>query len=172
MIYLNKPVNRKLVLLLFLCFISSLAFSQGSNKKTSPFASNGFLEVGGAGGFLSLNYDRRFSNANNGFGGRIGIGIGEGQPTHMFPDLVLTIPIAVNYLAGQGPHYFEIGAGVTIGTSEFGIINGKRQSLLFVPSLGYRYQKPIKGFMLRVVASPLIASGVDFWAGVSFGRRF
>jgi hypothetical protein len=146
--------------------ISLNTFSQTSH------ASNAFLELGGNGGFLSLNYDRRFSEGNNGFGGRIGLGLGGGEAGHSGIGAVPTLPIGVNYLLGKGQHHLEAGAGVTIGTSDFGFADDE-SSVYFVPSLGYRFQSHGRsGFLFRLTATPPIGSNTPFWAGLSFGVRF
>ncbi len=137
----------------------------------SPASPSVFLELGGNGGIASFNYDRRFSARNNGFGGRIGIGIADGRDGHIFPELVPTIPIGINYLTGTGAHHLEMGAGLTIGTSEFARY---QNSVYFVPSIGYRLQAPAKAFTFRAFVSPMMVElfNVQFSAGLSFGARF
>lgn len=162
---------RKLLVCVLL-FFSAPAFAQQKGA-TSPAASNLFLELGGNAGLFSLNYDRRFSNKNNGFGGRIGGGFAY-VSGHIFGNFIFTVPVAINYLTGSGPHHLEAGAGVTFGTEGFGHdYMSERKRVFFVPNLGYRYQPMTKRFTFRAVASPMFASGIsNFSGGISFGRRF
>ena len=133
-------MRRPLAFLLCFCILCSLiALSQNGQGTSSVRAANVFLEVGGNGGIASVNYDWRFSNRNNGLGARVGLGVVgvlggfSGSPT-------LSIPVAVNCLAGPGPHYLEIGAGITVGVSEYGHRDYEgRRPLFLVPSLGYHY---------------------------------
>jgi hypothetical protein len=159
-------MSKKFVFLIigfFFCLPS--AFSQSNSRNASAI----FLELGGNGGITSLNYDRRFQPGTGGFGGRIGIGIGEGRLGHIFPELVPTIPLAINYLTGEGSHHLEVGAGVTIATSE---LKRDPKSVFFVPSLGYRLQSPVRRFSFRAFVSPFIASKVNISGGLSFGICF
>jgi hypothetical protein len=152
----------------YFTFLSS-AYSQNSSQSAWSPTSAIFLELAGNGGIASLNYDRRFSGKHNGIGGRIGIGIGEGRLGHIFPELVPTIPLAINYLTGEGAHHLELGAGITIATSE---LNRDPKSVFFVPSVGYRLQSPVRRFSFRAFVSPFIASKVNVSGGLSFGTSF
>ncbi len=158
-----------------LCFTILLiqpVFSQEEvPKSSSANASNIFIELGGNGAGFSINYDSRFSRSQKGIGGRIGVGF---IPSLDFGFLgstpsILTIPIALNYLAGKAPHYLEAGAGATIGSIGR---NTKGTGVVFIPSIGYRYQPSYKGFTGRVVLSPLINNGVQLSWGISGGVKF
>src|SRR5476651_2025086 len=69
---------------------------------------NIFLEAGGPGLVLSLNYDTRFFNTRTGLGATAGIGFLSNKGSAL-----LTVPVQLNYLWGSYQHYFELGAGVT-----------------------------------------------------------
>lgn len=154
-------------LLAVLC--SSQAFSQPASASGASI----FLELGGNGGLLSVNYDQRFSEGTNGFGGRIGVGVGAGRSTNHagFPSAVLTIPIAINYLVGKGPHHLEGSAGVTLGTSDFSAYGDEESSVAFVPGLGYRYHPVHRRFTVRFMFTPFLSKETEYWAGLSFGIR-
>jgi hypothetical protein len=155
----------KLRFLSLAVLFSSLSIAQTG----SPNASNIFIELGGNGVDVSLNYDRRFAEGNNGFGARLGLGLADKTRSEM----VLTIPVSVNYLLGNGAHHLEAGAGVTFAIEKVDIGGSKSQSaIFFIPSLGYRLQPAHKGLTVRVFASPMIFSETMFWAGLSFGFRF
>lgn len=72
-----------------------------------------YLELGGAGLIYSFNYDFRFNNQRmDGWGMRVGAG-GYGRSSNEF---FFSLPMMVNKLYGRGPHYFEMGFGMTLFT--------------------------------------------------------
>lgn len=158
-----------------LCFFAATA--QEKLDDVSPSAAKDvFLELGGNGGFLSLNYDTRFSKSGKGLGARIGVGfIPPIDAFFVVTPTIITIPLGLNYLAGNGPHHLEIGAGITLATAKSDLFGDEENAFgaAFVPSLGYRYQPRHRGFTARVFASPFIGQGgATFFAGVSGGIRF
>lgn len=167
----------KLLLLAFLLMDSLCSFSQQDTiKPPSLSAPNIFLELGGNGIFLSINYDRRFSKKQNGLGYRLGVGL---IPSLDFgiagTSTILVIPFGLNYLAGKGSHYFEAGAGGTFvsGNAEILGDDSKGSGIAFVPSLGYRYQPQIRGFTGRAAITPFITGeGTVILVGISGGIRF
>jgi hypothetical protein len=144
-----------------------------------------FLEVGGNGLGISVNYDARFAKVEKGLGFRAGIGffpgvrIGGDNSTLFAWPTILSIPIGLNYLIGKAPNYFEAGLGATyfyakghftfffLGTDE------TLSTFVFIPSAGYRFAKPGKSFQGRVFISPYIGSGeISLYGGVSCGFKF
>jgi len=71
-----------------------------------------YVEVLGNGLLFSANYDMRFSSANDGLGGRIGVGYIGGNGAS-----VVTVPVMLNYLLGKNGKYFEVGGGVTYASA-------------------------------------------------------
>ena len=80
-----------------------------------------YVEGLGSGLLLSVNYDFRFRNTQDGLGMRIGVGglslaatatdnNGATSPARLG---VVTLPVLVNYLVGKGRFAFEMGAGIT-----------------------------------------------------------
>jgi len=68
-----------------------------------------YFEVGGTGLIYTFNYDFRFDkNRLDSWGMKVGAGGYWIQESGFF-----SLPLEVNRLFGNGPHYFEIGAGVT-----------------------------------------------------------
>lgn len=68
-----------------------------------------YLELGGAGLPYSFNYDFRFNKERmDSWGMRVGAG---GYATEN--DSFFSLPVMVNKLYGNGPHYFEMGFGMT-----------------------------------------------------------
>ena len=145
-----------------------------------------FLEVGGNGLGFSANFDSRFTKSEKGFGFRAGVGFM--PPTHSETDIIypstpfmLTVPLAINHLAGKAPNYFESGIGITYVytsgnvSSEFWGYSedATGSSLAFVPSVGYRHAKTGKAFQWRTVISPVFGpGGAMFWMGLSLGYKF
>lgn len=81
--------------------------------------------------------------------------------------------MGVNFLAGSGPHYAEIGAGITVGPGEYGHRHyEERRPLFLVLSLGYRYQPRAKGLTVRAFGAAFYLLYVWYTAGVSVGIRF
>ena len=169
---------KKIILLVctFLTIATLGAAQETSSELPTTNASNVFLELGANGGFLSLNYDTRFSKTGKGLGLRAGIGFIPPVNIVFFETpIIITFPVALNYLAGKGPHYWEGGAGVTFATYKTDLFGEESSGtgVAFVPSIGYRYMPLRKGFTGRVIISPFIGSGgTAFWAGVSGGIRF
>jgi hypothetical protein len=161
---------------LLVVLTSFVAFSQDEKAAGSATAANMFLELGGNGIFLSLNYDQRFSKKQNGLGGRLGIGFVPSIDVIIAEtSSILVIPFGLNYLMGKGPNYFEAGAGGTFVSGSAKVLDeeSKGSGFAFVPSIGYRYQPLRKGFTGRVILSPFISGGgMTFFAGVSGGVRF
>ncbi|MDN3655390.1 hypothetical protein QWZ08_07130 [Ferruginibacter paludis] len=133
-----------------------------------------YAELGGTGGFLSLNYDTRFDKSNKGLGLRIGIGT--------ITDLNsfgLTLPFGLNYLAGEKVHFFEAALGATFFSfskqnqdSWFSFT--KKQFLAPYCWVGYRYQPTDKRFFFRAGLNQFLAGGLSGFVakpfpGLSFG---
>lgn len=82
------------------------AFAQDSSN--APYQA-AYFEVGGAGLIYTFNYDFRFDKSKlDSWGMKVGAGGYWINDTGFF-----SLPLEVNKLFGNGPHYFEIGAGVT-----------------------------------------------------------
>jgi len=130
-----------------------------------------FLEVGGPGLAISLNYDKRFSKDNrDGWGFRIGTGyFGDGGNT------VFTIPFQVNYLIGNGSNFFELGAGTTFLNST-GDNTGKTfifdrvTGFIGTATMGYRYQPEVSNLNFRIGFVPIFSDeGITPAGGISIG---
>jgi hypothetical protein len=126
-----------------------------------------FLEVGGSGLFLSINYDRMLSEY---FSLRAGIGgiVVEG-------DTELSFPILFNLLLGPPSHKLEIGAGISL------LAPWPDAAFPIALAVGYRYAPRKTGLSFRIGATPFVffhphreLKKVTFvpWAGVSFGVQF
>jgi hypothetical protein len=140
-----------------------------------------FVEGGGNGGTLSVNFDSRLNTTEKGLGYRVGIGlIPRSYDYFDTTPTIWTIPLGLNYLIGGGRHYLETGLGVTPfffkGTASdiWGIYeNDKGAGVLLIPSAGYRYAPKGNAFQGRLFVSPVIGStGAVFYWGFSGGYKF
>jgi len=96
---------KKLLALLIFFMLGHLVLAQ---EKTAPYRSV-FLELGGSGLAYSFNYDVRFDTTRiDSWGLRVGAG-----GYAMEGDSFYSLPVLVNKLYGNGPHYFELGLGAT-----------------------------------------------------------
>src|SRR3546814_821076 len=157
-----------LCLLTGCCVVSQSAYSQGAKSV--------YFELGGP-GLASFNFDTRFSNSENGIGGRIGVG------GFKIDDAgAVFFPVAVNYLLGKDDrHYFEIGAGGTfVSVSEDDSVDQvDEDSDPFSGScghlhFGYRLQPFNGGFTFRAGMTPVFGDGyfIPYYFSLSFGYKF
>jgi hypothetical protein len=133
-----------------------------------------FLELGGPGLAISLNYDQRFSTKKTGLGFRVGMGyFGDGGNT------VFTIPLQLNYLLGNNGKFFEFGAGTTF-LNTTGDNTGKTfifdrvTGFIGTATIGVRYE-PAKSLNFRLAFVPIFAGpgeGVIPAGGFSIGYTF
>ncbi|NEU08164.1 hypothetical protein GZH53_07560 [Flavihumibacter sp. R14] len=140
-------------------------------------AQNVFVEAGGQGLLFTANYDTRFGNRRDGFGGRVGIGyIGSDGEN------ATTIPVSFNYLLGNsGKHFFEVGLGATViaakANGSFFFDDGSTErtsSLIGTMSFAYRLQPVSNGFSLRAGITPIFDSSffMPYFGGLSLGYTF
>jgi len=135
-----------------------------------------FLEVGGAGLALTLNYDTRFGDTRDKWGYRIGAGYYNTGANSVF-----SAPLQINYLyainnstssfiEGAAGTTFLYSKGSTNGTFfQFDDITGFCGTV----SIGYRYQQENGGINFRIVFDPIIYDeGLLFEGGLSIGYTF
>ena len=90
----------------FFFLLGTLSVQAQESLPTQSF----FLELGGAGLPYSFNYDFRFDKERmDSWGMRVGAG---GYATEN--DSFFSLPVMANKLYGRGPHYFELGFGLTL----------------------------------------------------------
>jgi hypothetical protein len=130
-----------------------------------------YFEIGGP-GLASFNFDTRFGNREDGFGGRIGVGgfSVEGSGVVFFP-------VGLNYILGKDQrNYFEIGGGVTplVASGDFSDDDGTFTTTFGHALFGYRMQPRDGGFTFRAFISPIFGSFgfIPYYGGVSFGYKF
>jgi hypothetical protein len=147
-----------------------------------------YLEIGGAGVFYSINYDRMLTNN---LALRFGFGI---LPVSWFS--LTAVPLTVSWFPfsnnSTSPSKLEIGAGIDYIncsiTQFFSFADNppvrSSSSLCVTGIVGYRYQASDGGFMFLAAFTPIFFTGDlqsligiskdNFapWAGISFGYGF
>ena len=130
-----------------------------------------FLELGGPGLAISINYDQRFSGGKEGWGYRVGTGyFGDGGNT------VFTVPLQINYLLGSNGKYFEFGGGTTF-LNTTGDNKGKTfifdriTGFIGTATIGVRYE-PEKSLNFRLGFVPIFSNYVIYAGGFSVGYTF
>jgi hypothetical protein len=164
-----RPIQTTLVLVLAISMLHCHAQKALNNIEIQR--NTLFLELGGNGGFYSLNYDRQVKASDTWrLAGRVGI-----MYVNTFTDQnrhLAGVPIEFSYLKGTKNNFFEIGLGVTGTYDQYysfdpkvPIRDSKVQDLamMAVVRVGYRHQKREGGLFYKLGFTPL--------AGVVFDLR-
>lgn len=169
-------MKRMPIILLILC--CGYPFTQHTNAEKLYPKNFIYLEAGGVGGYGSVNYERNIYQAyKSAIGFRIGLSTYSLRDfTNRFnPDLVT--PISINATYG-GTHKIEYGVGKTLSNIvqvDFDSFEPKRFYDCHTQlSIGYRYQKNEKGFLFRLMYTPIVMFNKYYqhWGGISFGYAF
>lgn len=168
--------REKTLIILILLSLSNVIISQNSEKDTIK-KNLLFVEVGGAGGYGSVNYEYLVKKINKlKFSAKIGLSTYHlNDYTNKFnPEII--IPIGINAYYGK-KHNIDVGLGQTI-TSIVYADNKKYQpkrrtqlnTNLFI---GYRYQGE-KGFLFKIGYAPIIENQTMFrnWTSLTLGYNF
>jgi len=154
-------------LLLLTLILTATASAQSRNVA--------YVELGGNGVFATVNYERQLAEQWFGRAGFSAVTVSDENDT----DLTFVVPLMVNYLTNPGSaHHLEAGAGITFVAGDSQDLYGDEDddqisNVAGTATLGYRYQKPARGFVFRAGFTPLFdGSGILPWAGVSFGYRW
>ncbi len=173
------------IILVIFSFASSSGFSQNDNSIQNRNSVH--LELGGTGGYYSLNYERNIINHNS-FKTSVQFGI------RYFPGVWsdIWLPIGINELFSFNAHHIEIGIGVVTlremardQLNNYAIID-RFWSYALTGRLGYRYQKPDGRFIWRIGFTPFLQrerGGLIYdptaklnifnpWGGLSIGYSF
>lgn len=159
--------------LLSTCAAVLLMLSYSSDSYCQESTKAFFVELGGNGLFFSANYDMRFGQTTKGPGARVGIGyVGGGSADGS----VVTVPLMINHLLGNGGNYFEIGAGITYVSANADFIGDNLSDSAVWGTLSFMYRKqPTNGgFLWKIGITPIIADGifVPYWIGIGLGYAF
>jgi hypothetical protein len=142
------------------------AFAQGRNVA--------YFELGGNAVAPSFNYERQFADR---WYGRVGLTVVVGQ-SDGDEDITYGIPLMIGGFSNPaGNHHFETAGGLLFITGDsqdlFDEEDEPISNLAGTATIGYRYQKPGRGFVFRAGFTPVFADGEFLpWAGVSFGYRW
>ncbi|GMQ30301.1 hypothetical protein [Algoriphagus confluentis] len=179
------------IFLLILIFIPSYLFAQEDSFQGDP-KNSVFLEIGGNAGQYAFNYGRTFhQNGNVKLIGSLGFSFWA-DPIEGSTIWKPALPVELVALVGKKRHHLELGVGFTSFIesqidSEFtagGIVQTEGDSFFaaLIPfRIGYRYQKPNKGFFFRIGYTPFFSiptkmdESWDFQAihaGIGLGYNF
>jgi hypothetical protein len=136
-----------------------------------------FLELGGPGLAITVNYDTRFGQTRDKWGYRVGAGY-----YNTGANWIASIPLQINYLYGfnksGGSSFLELGAGTTFMKSH-GSTNGTTfefdndVGFFATGTIGYRYQQDNGGINFRVEFVPTVSVyGFIPIGGLSVGYTF
>lgn len=146
-------------------FVSLLA-QEGLPRNAS------YIEVGGAGLFGSVNYERQL-------GKKPGVSLRAGLGYYSENGNFLTIPLGINYLfelKNKKNFFIEGGLTATFARRNAEIFKNNlpndAHDFYLVPSIGYRKHTP-KNLMWRVsVAAVIHKNTTNPWAGFAIGKLF
>ncbi len=93
---------------------------------------------------------------------------------------ILTVPISLNYLLGEGKNFFEIGLGATYigGSTSFDLFGNEletERTVVGTMAFMYRLQPINGGFSFRGGLTPIFSRKdgfVPYYAGISLGYSF
>ncbi len=147
---------------------SAIITESGETKR----AQNIFVELGAQGLLFTANYDTRFGNKRNGIGGRVGVGAFSVDGATL-----VTVPVSLNYLLGEGKNFFEIGLGATyasLGIDDQDAFFGSGNTVIGTMAFMYRLQPVNSGFSFRGGFTPIFTSDgfLPYFAGISLGYTF
>ncbi|GHU68506.1 hypothetical protein FACS189413_05560 [Bacteroidia bacterium] len=187
-------MNTKVLFFAILAMVTIPVSAQFSRQSESEVYNKLFyVELGGPGVIMSMNYDMRFNQESRlGFGFRVGAGFGISDfkvatgnggygyeafdyQTHSY----YSIPLQINYVFGKehSSSTFEVGAGTSFLTRAVSLYNYdtvKEGQFIGHLSFMYRMQPVRSGFSLRVGFTPIIGTAGDLFpmVGVSLGYVF
>lgn len=120
-----------------------------------------FLELGGNGGFYSINYDRiMLTKESWKLAGRAGAMFYRSESDHLQSksSTWFAVPLEVSYLRGRSNHLLELGVGVTPLYHAYATLESshvKEVRLLPVARIGYRYQRNEGGMFYKAGFTPM-----------------
>jgi len=164
---------RSLFLFFSLLTFSFYSFSQSTAKNSL------YLELGGAAGLYSINYERMISEGSNvDINARIGFAVVPFRDREVLVDwdidnIAYAFPIGVNFVFGDKKNHFETGLAYSIvfdgrvAYDGYAKTNGEFIEIVnlrvergvghyLIPKIGYRYQKAEGGLIFKVNATPFI----------------
>jgi len=164
--YKGGKVKKILFLSLIVLFISTIAAAQGN--RAEPITRKGmksvYLELGGNGLYITLNYEHFLSH-------QLALRAG-GMILPSNDGAIFFGTLMGNMVMGDGNLCLETGLGLFIyggGWEEF----SSSGSIALTGTVGLRYHPKRSGVVLRLGFTPIVASGGVFpWVGASIGYTF
>jgi hypothetical protein len=157
---------QRAIVLHFLILVSfNVAIAQDSSASNAVY-----LELGGAGGLYSINYDRLINDNLS-----IRVGYSSWAIKYLGTDTFKGILIKLNYINGQGNSRAEYGLGIEY--VQFNVHHffgdGYYNGVIGVGSICYRYQPKDGGFHFRIgPAVFLVMNKVGVGLEISTGLCF
>ena len=179
---MHRYQSEIVVAMRLLLLVAVLLCPATSRAQSSDEARNAvYLELAGSGGAFSVNYEREVVN-----GVLARVGFASWTNTSLFSDVersITSVPVTIAAVVGRGHHRLEIGGGVTLGKRGNEVSPESSDGFVSLTGLvGYRYEKPGRGFLFRAGATPFYGFGDEDVAypekgffpsfGVSFGFGF
>lgn len=131
-----------------------------------------YAEVGGSGIIPTANYERYFTDT---FAAHVGLGIVSVESDIGDEGWAVSVPMVGSWISHpRSNHHLEAGGGalVILGESDSvsAIDDDSFSNFGVTGLLGYRYQKPGRGFLFRATYTPVYSDG-EFtnFGGLSFG---
>lgn len=160
-----KKILSTLTLLLLL---STISYAQEAASLKRNFS---YVEVGGAGLFFSVNYERQLSKTP-GFSWRFGVG------GYSETDFYVTYNTGFAYLFAlndEQSSFIDFGANFTIAREYVGLSGESRNPDMFesiVPGISYRKHLENDMILKAGINAVVNGYGVVPWLNLGFGKRF
>lgn len=168
-------------ILFIISFIILNYHVSGQNFRSSSsgfnYPSNIQLEIGGHGGFYSLNFEHFVSNTSN---YKTGLQLGLAYYPENTEIINVWIPVAITQLFSFGGSHVEVGLGHILGADK--TVDGPNTDPEIVwerfinGRIGYRFHKTNSQFLLRASFMPIYdyasAKNIFPWGAISVGFAF
>tara|TARA_B100000963_G_scaffold234207_1_gene204628 strand:- start:1935 stop:2438 length:504 start_codon:yes stop_codon:yes gene_type:complete len=165
---------QKLFSIILLCFcLSATAQIEPVGKKNIIF-----IELGGAAGYGSINYELLFKKIKKmKLSARVGLSSYKLKDfqNEFNPDII--VPISINTYYGYNHHIeFSFGQVFTsiIYSDKVNFEPTRRNNFSTNLSIGYRFQKEVPGTICKIAYSPIIQTNslLTHWFSVAIGQFF
>ncbi len=159
---------RSFFLIITLIFLCALSYAQESDIS---YSNDAYLEIGGAGLFSSINYERQLS-AVPGFSIRGGLGF------YSEDDLYITYNVGLHFLFSINSKknaFIDLGLGASLAREYIGLTDQSSNADIFiniVPGISFRkyFREDI---FFRIGINPVMNEyGLTPWANLALGKRF
>lgn len=146
-------MKTQVFIMLFIFSLVSIN-GQSQNDKIFQYRNSLHIELGGSGGYYSINYERNIINHKSlKTSGQLGFSYFPGSWSDMW------LPVGINEQFSFNIHHIELGIGfvfVREATIENYDIESKFWTYSLTGRVGYRYQKPDGRFIWRIGFTPIL----------------